>query len=342
MEENMSAPTKATPKVMRAVYQTAYGLDPTKVFELRDVPVPKPAEGQVLIEVAASSTNALDWHFMSGLPYFVRFQVGLTAPAKRPVPGADVSGTVVGLGAGVDGFDIGDEVFGEIGAGGFAQFAVAKASSLSRRPSNLSLEESATLGVAALTALQGLRDWAEMKAGDRVLINGGSGGVGSFAIQIAKALGASHVTAVCSTANVESAAALGADRVIDYTREDFTKLDETFDVFFDNAGSKSLTASRRMISDDGILVMVTGRKGKWFRPADRMIAGAIRSKFWPQRFVSRTAAASGDDGRILAGMVESGQLTPHIDRRFSLDDAVEALTYQSAGHARGKTIVEVG
>jgi NADPH:quinone reductase-like Zn-dependent oxidoreductase len=247
---------------------------------------------------------------------------------------------VVNAGPEVTGFEPGDEVFGDIGSGGFAQFAVGKASRLAHRPASISLEESATLGVAALTALQGLRDWAEIQPGDRVLINGASGGVGTFAVQIAQALGASHVTAVCSTANLETVRSLGADQVIDYTEADFTQIPDKFDVFFDNAGSKSLTRSRQMLTDEGTMVMVTGRKGKWLRPVDRMLAGAIRSRFWSQRFVNKVAEASGADGSVLAQMVDGGKLRPVIDRRFRLEDAIEALTYQAEGHARGKSIVE--
>jgi NADPH:quinone reductase-like Zn-dependent oxidoreductase len=180
-----------------------------------------------------------------------------------------------------------------------------------------------------------------MKPGDRVLINGASGGVGTFAVQIARALGASHITAVCSTPNVETARSLGADRVVDYTKEDFTEIEDKFDVFFDNAGSKSLGDSKKMLRDHGVLVMVTARKGKWFRPIDRMLAGAIRSMFWSQRFVNKVAEASGDDGAVLAQMVEEGTLRPVIDRRFALAEAVDALAYQASGHARGKSIVEV-
>jgi NADPH:quinone reductase-like Zn-dependent oxidoreductase len=341
MESKTNTRTGTLPLTMRVARQTGYGLDANDVIEMRDVPVPEPGPDQVLIAVAASSTNALDWHYMAGIPYFIRLQAGLATPKKRLVPGADVAGTVVATGAAVEGFEIGDEVFGDIGSGAFAQYALARAKYLAHRPKSLPLAESATLGVAALTALQGLRDWAEMKPGDRVLINGASGGVGSFAIQIAKALGAGHVTAVCSTANVETAKALGADRVVDYTKDDFTEIDEKFDVFFDNAGSKSLSLSRKMITDDGVFVMVTGRKGKWLRPADRMLAGLIRSKSWSQRFVNKTAAASGHDGAVLARMVEQGQITPVIDRRFDLEQTVEALAYQATGHARGKSIVMV-
>jgi NADPH:quinone reductase-like Zn-dependent oxidoreductase len=284
--------------------------------------------------------NALDWHYMTGTPYFLRFQNGFRTP-KRLIPGADVAGTVVKVGSEVTEFEPGDEVFGDIGSGGFATYAAGKARFLAHRPASLPLEESAALGVAALTALQGLRDWAAMKPGDRVLINGASGGVGTFAVQIARALRASHITAVCSTPNVETARSLGADRVVDYTKEDFTEIEDKFDVFFDNAGSKSLGDSKKMLRDHGVLVMVTARKGKWFRPIDRMLAGAIRSMFWSQRFVNKVAEASGDDGAVLAQMVEEGTLRPVIDRRFALAEAVDALAYQASGHARGKSIVEV-
>lgn len=335
-------PTVAAPvtKTMRAVVQKGYGANAHEVFEMADLAIPDLRRDEVLIRVAASSINALDWHYMSGTPYFLRLENGLRTP-KRQIPGADVSGTVVLTGAEVTRFKPGDEVFGEIGAGGFAEYAAAKAQRLARRPSLVPLEESATLGVAALTALQGLRDWAGMKPGDRVLINGASGGVGTFAVQIARALGASHVTAVCSTANVEIARSLGADRVIDYTNEDFTDLNDKVDVFFDNAGSKSLSRSRSMLTDQGILVMVTGRKGKWLRPLDRVLAGAIRSRFWSQRFINKVAEASGDDGAVLAQLVDEGKLRPVIDRRFTLTDAIDALAYQATGHARGKSIVEV-
>ncbi len=339
-DRQQTVPRPPTTTTMQAVRQNAYGETAHDVFEWGFVPIPEIEPDAVLIRVAASSVNALDWHFMTGTPYFLRLQNGFRTP-KRLIPGADVAGTIVEIGSEVTGFKPGDEVFGEIGGGAFASYATGKARHLAHRPASLPIEESATLGVAALTALQGLRDWAEMKPGDRVLINGASGGVGTFAIQIARALGASHITAVCSTANVETARSLGADRVVDYTKEDFTEIDDTFNVFFDNAGSKSLSESKKMLTDDGVLVMVTGEKGKWIRPLDRMLAGAIRSKFWSQRIAGKTAAASGEDGALLARMVEEGKLRPVIDRRFTFDNAIDALAYQAAGHARGKSIVEV-
>lgn len=325
---------------MRAAMQTRYGTNAADVFEIIELPIPTPKPDEVLIDVAASSLNALDWHYMTGTPYFLRLENGVSSP-KRLVPGADVAGTVVEVGSAITNFRVGDEVFGDVGGGGFAEYATGKASRLAHRPRSLPLDESATLGVAALTALQGLRDWAGMQPGDRVIINGASGGVGTFAIQIALALGASHVTAVCSTPNVATAQSLGADRVIDYTRDDFTELDDRFDIFFDNAGSKSLGRSKRLLNDRGTMVMVTAKKGRWVRPVDRMLAGMVRSRFWSQKFVNGVAKASGEDGAVLAQLVEDGKLRPVIDRRFSLDDAVDALSYQATGHARGKSIVTI-
>ncbi|HEY6635710.1 MAG TPA: NAD(P)-dependent alcohol dehydrogenase [Acidimicrobiia bacterium] len=336
METTRLSSDRAT-ETMRAVTQTAYGPPETSLERTR-LPVPTVAADQVLVAVAASSLNALEWHYLTGTPYFLRFENGFRAP-KRLVPGADVAGTVVAVGNEVSSFQIGDEVFGEIGSGGFAEYAVAPAQALAHRSRALPLEEHATLGVAALTALQGLRDWGALQPGDRVLVNGASGGVGTFAVQIAKALGASHVTAVCSPRNVDTAHTLGADRVLDYTSEDLAGIDDRFDVFFDNAGSLSISQSRRLLTGDGTLVMITGNKGRWFRPADRMVAGMIRSKFWSQGFASRVARASGQDGAVLAEMVTEGRVRPVIDRRFTLDDAVDALVYQGEGHARGKSLV---
>ncbi len=322
---------------MKAAIQTGYG-QAHEVIEIGELPVPELEPDRVLVEVAASSLNALDFHYLTGTPRIARLDMGLIRP-KRTIPGADIAGTVVAVGEDVTELKIGDEVFGEVGGGGFAQYAWPRASLLAPKPVNISMEEASTLGVAALTALQGLRDWGRLQPGQSVLVNGSSGGVGTFAIQVAKALGAGHVTGVCSTGNVETAYALGADRVVDYTKQDFTTLSDRFDVFFDNAGSKSLTLSRRMIKDNGILVMVTAKKGGWVRPVDRLLGGVIRSRLWSQRFVSRTARADRSDLLVLKEMVEAGQVQPVMDRRFSLDEAVAALAYQSEGHARGKSVV---
>jgi NADPH:quinone reductase-like Zn-dependent oxidoreductase len=256
------------------------------------------------------------------------------------VPGADAAGTVVSIGARVTRFRVGDEVFGHVGQGAFAEYLVAPADWLVGKPHRLSLEEASTLGVAAETALQGLRDWAGLRAGQRVLINGASGGVGTFAVQVAKTLGASHVTAVCSTANVETAARLGADRVVDYTQEDATATDETYDVVFDNAGSWSLRACRRLLADDGIYVMVTAPKSKWLRPLPRMVAAPLYFKMTGGRSaVGKVAGRDTADLELLRDLVERGDVRPVMERRFTLDEAGEALRIQGEFHARGKSVV---
>ena len=235
----------------------------------------------------------------------------------------------------------GDEVYGEIAGGGFAEYVVAKADLLAPKPENLSLEETASLGVAALTALQGLRDWGQLKPGQKVLINGGSGGVGTFAIQLAKTLGASEVAVVCSTRNVKNARSLGADQVIDYTKEDFTELGQKFDVMFDNVGNRPLSACRSMLTKRGRYVMITGPKGRWIAPVPRLVAGILRSIFWSQKVVSKTAVTNLDDLLYLKGLVESGQLKPLVERRLALKDASEALADQGHFHAVGKTLIKV-
>lgn len=324
------------PATMTAAVQHGYGL-PHEVIEIGTVPVPRPDAGEVLVRVAASSVNALDWHYLTGTPLIARLEMGLRP--RRIVPGSDIAGTVVAMGDGVEDLIVGDQVFGDVGGGGFAQYVCVPANTVTLKPSNLGLVESSTLGVAALTALQGLRDWGRLQPGQRVLINGASGGVGTFAIQMARALGAGHITAVCSTRNIETASALGADRVVDYTKSEFTDSTRRFDVFFDNAGSRSLSRSRRLLRDNGVLVMITGRKGRWLRPVDRMIGGVLRSRWWSQSFVSRTAAASREDLRTLRELVESGDLRPVMDRRFALHKAAEALAYQGEGHSRGNSVV---
>jgi NADPH:quinone reductase-like Zn-dependent oxidoreductase len=257
------------PTHMRAATYHRYGR-PEEVVSVRDVPVPEPGPGEVLVEVRAASVNALDWHFVTGLPMFARPTLGLRRP-KRTVPGADVSGVVAAVGPDVTGWAVGDEVLGEVHGGGFAEYVVAPADWLVAKPASLSFEQAATIGVAAETAIQGLRDWGSLREGESVLVNGASGGVGTFAVQVAKALGAGHVTAVCSTLNVETALKLGADRVVDYTREDAARLlrssGTTYDVLFDNAGVWPLRTCSRMLAEGGRYVMVTSPKSRWLRPA---------------------------------------------------------------------------
>jgi NADPH:quinone reductase-like Zn-dependent oxidoreductase len=334
--QQTSAP--AVPATMRAATYHRYGR-PEEVVSVAEVPVPEPGAADVLVRVAASSVNALDWHFVTGLPMFARPTLGLRRP-RRTVPGADVAGTVVAVGADVTRFRVGDEVFGEVGGGGFAEYVAAPADSLVARPSALSLEEAATVGVAAETALQGLRDWGGLREGQRVMINGASGGVGSFAVQIAKALGAGHVTAVCSTGNVDAAARSGADRVIDYTKDDATVGGDRYDVLFDNAGVWPLPTCGRLLAEGGTYVMVTSPKSRWLRPLPRMLANPLYFAVASGRSAGfKVASRSTPDLELLAGYAERGGLRPVMERRWSLHEAGEALRVQGEFHARGKSVV---
>lgn len=324
-------------ETMRAVRYYRYGL-PEDVVSIEQISVPRPNDDQVLLRVAASSVNALDWHLMTGLPMIARLSVGLRRPGRN-TPGADVAGTVVAVGGNVRDLSIGDEVFGEIPGGGFAEYAAVPARALVKAPTNIPLEESATLGVAALTALQGLRDWGGLRPGDRVVINGASGGVGTFAVQIAKALGASNVTAVCSTPNVEAVAALGADRVVDYRQEDLSRSGDKFDLLFDNAGSWSLGACKRLLEKDGRMAIVTGKKGRWIAPMPRVVAAMLRSMAWSQKVGNGVAKSQREDLETIRDMVEDGEVRPAIDRRYPLSEAVELLRYQGEGHSRAKSLL---
>jgi len=323
---------------MRAATYHRYG-QPLDVVRVAEVPVPEVGPEDVLVEVRAASVNALDWHFTTGLPMMARASLGLRRPT-RTVPGADVAGRVVAVGEAVTRFALGDDVFGQVSGGAFAQYVAAPAEWLVALPRGTSYEQAATLGVAAETALQGLRDWGSMRPGDRVLINGASGGVGSFAIQVAKALGAGHVTAVCSTGNVEAAARLGADLVVDYTHEDHSASGETYDVVFDNAGVWPLRACGRLLADGGRYVMVTSPKSRWLHPLPRMIATPLY--FSVARGTApgfKVSSRSTPDLELLRAWVEQGLVTPELERRWSLDEAAEAIRVQGEFHARGKSVV---
>lgn len=330
--------TRSTPTTMRAAVHERYGR-PEDVVTVRTVPVPEVGPADVLVKVGAASVNALDWHYVTGLPMFARPTLGLRRP-KRQVPGADVAGVVEAVGAAVTRFQPGDRVFGEVSGGAYAEYVVAPAEWLVPVPEGVAIEQAATIGVAAETALQGLRDWGQLQAGQRVLVNGASGGVGSFAVQLAKALGASHVTAVCSTGNVEAARRAGADRVVDYTRVDIRGLDGTFDLFFDNAGSLTLRDSRRLVSAGGSYVMVTSPKSKWLHPMPRMLSVPLVFAFGAKRAPAfKVASRNRADLELLIDLVARGLVTPVLDQRWALADAAEALRVQGEFHAKGKSVV---
>jgi len=339
-EDSVQATAQATavPQTMQAIVQDEYGA-PELVLREATVSVPAPGLHDVLVKVRASAVNALDWHFTAGEPMFARLTLGLRHP-KRRTPGNDLSGTVVAVGAAVTEWQPGDQVFGAVDGGCFAEYVVAPAAALVPRPERLSLEDSAAVGVAALTALQGLRDWAGLQPGWSVLVNGASGGVGTFAIQIAKALGASHVTAVCSTPNVEQARALGADEVVDYRSSDVTQLSRRFDLIFDNAGSTTIRQAKRLLTDAGTYVMVTAPKSKWLKPLPRMLATPLFYVGGQRRaVVGKVARNDTGDLLTLRAWVGEGLVRPVIEARFPLADGPEVIRKQGEFHARGKTLV---
>jgi len=322
---------------MKAIVRERYGRP--QVLELRDIDQPELGDEQVLVRVRATSINASEWYDITG-PYFSRPMNGFLGPKRKLVTG-EVAGTVEAVGERVAAFQPGDEVFGT-SLGAWAEYAAARETRLARKPANVSFEEAAVVPIAGITALQALRDKAQVQPGQRVLINGASGGVGTFAVQLAKWLGA-DVTAVCSTRNVEQARSLGADRVIDYTQDDFTRSDVRHDVLIDVAGSRSFSAMRRVITPAGTIVLVGGKMtyrglGPIPHLAATLLAGKIRRRPKLAFFVANINA---DDLALLAELMERGDVKPVIDRRYELDRMVEALTYFGEGHARGKVAVTV-
>jgi NADPH:quinone reductase-like Zn-dependent oxidoreductase len=328
--------SETTATTMKAVVQEEYG-SPDKL-ELRDVDKPVVDDDGVLVRVRAAAVNALDWRVMRGLPYLVRLSEGRRRP-ENPIRGVDLAGHVEAVGKNVTEFKPGDEVFGERSRA-FAEYVLGKEEHFAHRPASLTFEQAATLGCAALTALQGLRDKAQVKPGQKVLINGGGGGVGTFSVQIAKAFGA-DVTAVCHTHNVEMVGSIGADRVIDYTREDFTETNKRYDVVIDNVGNRSLRRLRRILTPGGTLVFVGGPHFRFAAPLIRILRGIIVSRFSQQKLLPHLATHSKDDLLVLKELVESGSVTPIIDRTYPLTEVPEAIRYLEEGHARGKVVITV-
>ena len=315
---------------MRAVVQTDYGS--ADVMELREVEKPSPGEGEVLVRILAASLAAGEYFGMRGKPFPVRFYIGFPKPKKDFVVGLDCAGVVASVGKDVTHFRPGDEVYGEC-RGSCAEYAVAKESTLAHKPHNLTPEQAAAVPTSACTALQGLRDHGKVQPGQRVLINGASGGVGSFAVQIAKALGA-EVTGVCSTRNVEMVRSIGADHVIDYTKEDFTKGTARYDVIMDNVGSHSLSATRRVLTPTGIHVPSSGHAGMGW-----VVAAAIAGIFVRQQAAPFVASTTGEELTALNETIEAGKVTPVIDRTYPLGETAEAFAYLDEGHARGKVVI---
>ncbi|HZP48499.1 MAG TPA: NAD(P)-dependent alcohol dehydrogenase [Vicinamibacterales bacterium] len=321
---------------MRAVRHRAYG--GPEVLRVENVDVPVPAADEVLIRVHAASVNPLDWHLMRGTPYLMRVQSGLAAP-RDPRFGVDVAGRVESVGARVTQFAIGDEVFGTV-RGSFAEYASGSTRSLARKPASVSFEHAAAAGVAAITALQAVRDNGRVRPGERVLVNGAAGGVGTFAVQIARWLGA-EVTAVCSARNIDLVRSLGAARAIDYTRDDFTVGADRFDAIIDTVGGQPLRACRRVLTPRGRYVIVGGPPGRWLAPFDRALRAAVLSRVGSQELGLVMVRASRDDFATLADLLGGGIVKAVVDREYALEDVPAAIGYLEQGHARGKVIVGV-
>ncbi|MDN4611562.1 NAD(P)-dependent alcohol dehydrogenase [Arthrobacter burdickii] len=330
------SPAKTT-TAMKAVVQHRYGS--TEVLSFQDVDKPTVGDGEVLVRIHGASVNHADWVYASGRPLIARLAFGLRTP-RNTVRGKDIAGRVEAVGAGVTDFRPGDEVYGEIEAGGFAEFATVPADLLASKPANLTFEQAATVPLSARTALQGLRGGGTIQPGQKVLINGASGGVGTFAIQIAKAFGA-EVTGVCSARNAEPVRALGADRVIDYTRENFTESGLQYDLIFDSIGNHPLSALRKALTREGTLVLSSGTGGRVHGPMGRIVRALVLSRFIRQDLRTVPAKPGRESLDMLRDLIESGRVTPVIDRTYPLSQVPEAIDYFVKDHARAKIAITV-
>jgi NADPH:quinone reductase-like Zn-dependent oxidoreductase len=325
---------------MKAVVYEGFGSP--DILKCQDIQKPTPGENEVLIKIRAASINPLDWKLMKGGPFLVRILLGLGKPKIRR-PGVDVAGEVEAVGRNVTQFKPGDQVFGTC-VGAFAEYASSAPvfgikSALVIKPENVTFEQAASAPVAALTALQGLRDKGHIQAGQKVLINGAAGGVGTFAVQLARVFGA-NVTGVCSTANVDMVRSIGADRVIDYTQNDFTKDGESYDLFLDCIGNHSLYACRRVLNPKGILVMIGAPgDGRAIDLVARMIGALALSLFGSKKMVFFIARMNREDLTKVGEFMAAGKVTPVIGKRYKLTEAREAFRYMEKGHARGKVVI---
>lgn len=319
---------------MKAIVYTKYGSP--DVLQLMDVEKPAPKEDEVLIKIHAASVNAYDWHFLTADIFLIRLMGGGLLKPKYTRLGADIAGRVEAVGKNVKQFQPGDEVFGMV-KGGFAEYTCAPENAVALKPSNLSFEEAAAVPMAGVTALQGLRDEGQIQAGQKVLIYGASGGVGTFAVQVAKAFGA-EVTAVCSTRNLEQSRSIGAEHVIDYTKEDFTKNGQRYDLILAANGYRSLSAYKRALTPKGIYIMAGGTMAQIFQA---MLMGSWMSETGGRKMGGVSAKRSQKDLVCLTELLEAGKVVAVIDRRYPLSESAEALRYLGAGHARGKVVIVV-
>jgi NADPH:quinone reductase-like Zn-dependent oxidoreductase len=319
---------------MKAIVYKKYGSP--DVLQLKDVEQPVPKDDEVLIKIRAASVNAYDWHFLTADIFLIRFMGGGLLKPKDSRLGADVAGHIEAVGNNVTQFQPGDEVFGMV-KGSFAEYACAPESALWLKPDHISFDEAAAIPMAAITALQGLRNEGHIQAGQKVLINGASGGVGTFAVQIAKSFD-TEVTAVCSTRNLEQARSIGADHVIDYTKDDFTKNDQHYDLIFAANGYHSLSAYKRALTPKGIYVMAGGSMAQIFQS---MLFGAMMSENGGRKMGGVSAKRSQNDLVFIKELFEAGKVKSVIDRSYPLIETVEALRYLGEGHARGKIVITV-
>jgi len=319
---------------MKAIAYHNYGSP--DVLKCEEIEKPTAGDDEVLIRVRAAAANPLDWHYMKGMPYILRIGAGLRKP-KEPRLGVDVAGLVEAVGRNVTRFKPGDKVFGSC-RGAFAEYACTSESRVVMKSDNVTFEQAACLNVAALTALQALRDRGKIQPGHKVLINGAAGGVGTFAVQIARSFGA-EVTGVCSSRNVEMVRSIGADRVIDYTQEDFTNRGQRYDVILDSVGNHSLLAFRRVLNPKGIYIQVGGPDYRWIGPLVRVITALVLSMFVRQSLGVFLTRSKKEDLSIMHQLMEDGKVKPVIDKRYGLIEVPEAIRYLAEGHARGKVVI---
>ena len=332
------APAVATgSETTKAIVYRCYGS--SDVLEYADVEKPTPQDNEVLVKIQAASVNPLDWHYMRGSPYVMRLMSGLGSPTDTSL-GADFAGTVESVGSKVTRFKPGDEVFGGR-TGAFAEYVtVPEDRALVLKPADVTFEQAASSPIAGVTALQALRDQGKLQPGQKVLINGASGGVGTFAVQIAKSMGA-EVTGVCSTRNVDMVRSIGADHVIDYKKENYTESGQRYDLIIDMVGNHSLLANRKVLEPEGRLVMVGGAKGNWIAPLKGPVKALLLSPFVEQELVMILAQLNKDDLALLADLMQAGTLSPVIDRRYGLQEVPDAIRYSEEGRARGKIIISL-
>jgi NADPH:quinone reductase-like Zn-dependent oxidoreductase len=317
---------------MKAIVYEKYGSP--DVIQLKDVEKPTPKDDEVLIKIHAASVNAYDWHFLTADIFLIRLMGGGLLKPKNTRLGADMAGRIETVGKNVKQFQPGDEVFGMV-KGGFAEYTCAPESALALKPVNTSFDEAAAIPMAAITALQGLRDEGQIRAGQKVLINGASGGVGTFAVQIAKSFGA-EVTAVCSTRNLEQVRSIGADHVIDYTKEDFTKNGQQYDLVFAANGYHSLSAYKRALTPKGLYIMAGGSMAQIFQS---MLIGSMMSETGGRKMAGVSAKRNQNDLVFIKELFEAGKVKSVIDKQYPLSEAAEALRYLGEGHARGKVVI---